>query len=81
MLQTEEMQSQLAARATGTTVLGIKQSELRKVLIPVPPLIVQQAFTRRIGAVQKLRLRHRASLTEMDALFASLQHRAFRGEL
>jgi len=31
LLQTEEMQSKLKARATGTTVLGIKQSELRKV--------------------------------------------------
>jgi hypothetical protein len=24
---------------------------------------------------------HRASLAELDALFATLQHRAFRGEL
>jgi len=27
------------------------------------------------------RTAHRASLTEMNALFASLQHRAFRSEL
>jgi type I restriction enzyme S subunit len=31
--------------------------------------------------VEKLKAAHRASLAEMDALFASLQHRAFRGEL
>lgn len=42
LLQTDEMQSQLAARATGTTVLGIKQSELRKVEIALPPIDLQR---------------------------------------
>ena len=41
LLQTEEMQEQLKARATGTTVLGIKQSELRKVMLNLPPLTMQ----------------------------------------
>jgi type I restriction enzyme S subunit len=31
--------------------------------------------------VEKLKTAQRASLAEMDALFAALQHRAFRGEL
>lgn len=41
LLQTEEMQAQLKARATGTTVLGIKQSELRKVTLSLPPFADQ----------------------------------------
>ncbi len=41
LLQTAEMQSQLKSRATGTTVLGIKQSELRKVTLRLPPLDLQ----------------------------------------
>ncbi len=41
LLQTEEMQSQLKSRATGTTVLGIKQSELRKVTLSLPPFDLQ----------------------------------------
>ena len=45
LLQTEAVQSQLAARATGTTVLGIKQSELRKVEIPLPPIDLQRSST------------------------------------
>jgi type I restriction enzyme S subunit len=49
--------------------------------IPVPPLAVQQEFGRRVAAVEKMKTAHRASLAEMDALFASLQHRGFRGEL
>ena len=34
-----------------------------------------------ITAVEKLKTAQRASLAELDALFATLQHRAFRGEL
>lgn len=38
-------------------------------------------FLRRLDDLEKLRARQRASLAEFDALFASLQHCAFRGEL
>jgi type I restriction enzyme, S subunit len=41
------VQARLRQRATGTTVLGIKQRELRKVLIPLPSLKAQ----RKIAAV------------------------------
>ena len=36
---------------------------------------------RRMMAVAALKTAQRASLAELDALFATLQHRAFRGEL
>lgn len=48
---------------------------------PCPPPQLQQIFADRIAAVEKLKASHRKSLTDLDALFASLQHRAFRGEL
>ena len=35
-------QSRLKARETGTTVTGIKQSELREVLVTCPPFVTQQ---------------------------------------
>jgi type I restriction enzyme, S subunit len=43
LLQTSDMQEQLASRATGTTVLGIKQSELRQISIRIPPLDMQRS--------------------------------------
>jgi type I restriction enzyme S subunit len=46
-LKSPFVQAQLMARATGTTVLGIKQSELRQVEIPLPPLPIQ----RKIAAI------------------------------
>ncbi len=41
----------------------------------------QREFARRVTAVEQLKTAHRASLSELAALFATLQHRAFRGEL
>jgi type I restriction enzyme S subunit len=41
----------------------------------------QPEFARRVTAVESLKTAQRASLAELDALFATLQHRAFRGEL
>lgn len=59
----------------------INQSMILDNPIPIPPLSVQQIFANRINAVEKLKLSHLASLSNLDMLFASLQYRAFRGEL
>ena len=48
---------------------------------PLPPLQLQREFEKRMTLIRKLKASQEASLKEMDALFASLQHRAFRGEL
>ena len=47
----------------------------------IPPIPLQREFARRVTAVEALKTAQRASLAELDALFATLQHRAFRGEL
>lgn len=59
----------------------VSKSRLERVSLTFPALDLQREFARRVVAVEKLKTTHRASLVEMDALFASLQHRAFRGEL
>jgi type I restriction enzyme S subunit len=65
----------------GQTRVRISMGRLRGLEIPVPSIEVQHKFARRVAAVEKLKVSHRASLVDLDALFASLQHRAFRGEL
>jgi len=47
--------------------------------VAVFPITLQREFARRVTAVEKLKTAQRASLAESDALFASLQHRPFRG--
>ena len=51
LMQSEAVQHQLRARASGTTVLGIKQSELRRVLLTLPSLAQQRAIARILGAL------------------------------
>ena len=68
------------ARTTNGT-FKVNQTMLESILIPVPPLLIQQEFARRVEAIKHLKTAHCDSLTHLDALFASLQHRAFRGEL
>lgn len=65
----------------GQTRLRISMGRLRGLKVPVPPLPIQHDFARRIATVENLKTTHRTALAELDALFASLQHRAFRGEL
>jgi type I restriction enzyme, S subunit len=54
---------------------------LRKLPMPLPPLELQHDFVRRVASVDKALVKELESSTQMDALFASLQYRAFRGEL
>lgn len=68
-------------RPTETTIPHISPKDIRSFTFPVPPVLLQREFARRVTAVETLKTAHRTSLAELDALFASLQHRAFRGEL
>ena len=49
LLQSDEVQVQLRARATGTTVLGIKQKELRQIEFSLPPIAEQRAIAHILG--------------------------------
>lgn len=51
--------------------------------IPIPNFSfpLQQTFATRVQAIEALKAQHRAALAEADALFASLQQRAFAGTL
>jgi len=75
------LQKTLEDNAPESAQKNINLAILRDLDVPIPPISLQRAFARRVAAVEKLKTAHRASLAELDALFASLQHRAFRGEL
>lgn len=51
LLQTEEMLDQLRSRATGTTVLGIKQRELRKIKVSLPSIEQQRSAAQALKAL------------------------------
>ena len=74
---------EIAQRASGTSgsMKNISQEKVFSIRVGLPPLPLQQTFATRIQSVESLKATHRAALSELDALFASLQHRAFSGEL
>jgi type I restriction enzyme S subunit len=71
----------LASITSGSSVPQLNKKDLAPLRIVVPPLSLQHEFSCRMSAVERVKEAHRASLAKLDALFASLQHRAFRGEL
>ncbi len=75
------VQQSIEASAPESAQKNINLATLRGLDIPVPPIELLRRFTVRIAAVQGLKAKQRASAASLDALFASLQHRAFRGEL
>ena len=75
------MKARMIARANASSQANLFQGQIRELPVILPPLPLQQLFARRVAAVEKVKVSYRASLAELDALFASLQHRAFRGEL
>ena len=65
----------------GATREAITKAQAEESLVPLPPLPLQQTFATRIASNEALKATHRRALAALDALFASLQQRAFAGEL
>ena len=49
--------------------------------LPLPPLDLQQHFAEIVSSVEEQKAKMRKHLEQLDDLFASLQQRAFRGDL
>lgn len=67
--------------AGGAAQPNISGAQLESAEIPLPPLPLQQKFAAIVESIERQKTTQRAHLAELDALFAALQHRAFRGEL
>lgn len=74
-------QRQIAKSQYGQTKPGLNFEQIERFEVPVPPMKMQLKFAKHVAVIDRLKTTHRAALAELDALFASLQHRAFRGEL
>ncbi len=64
LMMSEFVQNQLVARATGTTVIGIKQKELRQISLVIPTLSEQRAIAGILGALDnKIEVNRRMNVT------------------
>jgi type I restriction enzyme, S subunit len=80
-LQSKTARMYLAQTTKGAIMGGLNMGIVKKMPVKLPPLELQQTFTTRVAAVERLKETHREHLAQLDTLFASLQHRAFNGEL
>lgn len=72
---------QFAANLKGIGVPNLHLKEIRRAKIPVPPRELQHEFVRRVAAIERAKISYKESLSQLEALFGSLQYCAFRGEL
>ena len=69
-----------AAKQT-TGIASINKTQLGQFPVLVPPIERQREFCRRLSRAEGLVRRQRTHLDQLDVLFASLQQRAFAGEV
>ena len=69
----------MAKQTTG--IASINMTQLRGFPLLEPPRATQDEFLNRISCVEETEARLKHSASQLNALFASLQQRAFRGEL
>lgn len=78
-LRSDAARQYLKQTTKGAIMGGLNMGIIKKMPVVLPPLELQQTFATRVAAVERVKELHRKHLTELDTLFASLQHRAFKG--
>lgn len=83
LFQHPATREEIGRRATGTSgsMKNISQAKLLAMPAILPPLDLQLRFAERIACVQQSRRDHQQAAALTKSFFASLQQRAFQGEL
>ncbi|MFS0832119.1 restriction endonuclease subunit S [Arthrobacter sp. 1P04PC] len=83
LFQHKTFRAKISALASGSSgsMKNISKPKLFSIHTGMPPFELQLAFGNRVETTTRLQNSGRRQLAELDTLFASLQDRAFRGEL
>lgn len=81
MFRSEGYQRLLSKEAQQSTRAYIGITRQKRLPIVIPPIESRRRFSAFAAAVEKQKAAQRSHLAELDTLFASLQSRAFRGDL
>jgi type I restriction enzyme S subunit len=81
-LQTPAAKRHILGRAKDSiNQSSINQEDVKCLPVPLPPLPLQKEFAQRVAEIRELESGQAASRQRLEALFQSLLHRAFQGEL
>jgi type I restriction enzyme S subunit len=75
------LERHVSRKGRGGTQKFLSLGDIRSLYIPVPPKPLQEQYALGVKAWKVTENRHRTHHKKLNALFASLQRRAFRGEL
>jgi type I restriction enzyme S subunit len=78
-LGNEKVKGEIISRSRGVRQANISNSDILELQLPLPPVQIQREFAERLRTVEQQLTLQLTSSGQLDALFASLQHRAFRG--
>lgn len=81
LMNCESLVNSARGLALGQTRLRISMGRLKSLHIPVPPVREQEKFSIRVNEIGHLRSQITTGGRNLDALFSSLQQRAFSGQL
>lgn len=73
--------SQITSSSVTATISNLSLEQLGSLKLRMPSVELQEEFSRKLESIDSLKSSYQSSLAELDALFASLQRRAFCGEL
>ena len=83
LLKNENYRNILREKASGghDSMLNISMQKFRTLIIPQPPLQLQNQFAAIVEKVEAQKAQYSQNLTELENLYGSLSQRAFKGEL
>jgi type I restriction enzyme S subunit len=80
-LRTPALKARMLRRANASGQANLFQGQIRELPVYMPSLDLQDGFVRIVTRVASLKALDQGALADSDAMFASLQHLAFKGEL
>jgi type I restriction enzyme S subunit len=81
ILNSDEFANQVSTMTSGSAQPQLPINRLAHIKFALPPLPLQKKFTQRVTEIRELEASQATSRTRLDALFQSMLHRAFNGEL
>ena len=66
---------------TGATIKGISQKNLEKVRVLVPPIWIQNEFSKKVNSIESLIAKLSSQNELSEVAFKALSQKAFSGEL
>jgi len=80
-LNDKAVKASMLGQMAGAAIRRLTLVKLKRASILLPPVTLQKEFAMRVTEIRELEAKQAASRERLDALFQSMLHRAFRGEL